>query len=101
MWVSITCVPFGNPDRLNTNVAVAAVMVPAESRVRFNVNVPVPRPLASALVTGGTSFAGFSAAVKLIVFGGPDGVVGLLLPQPAASNATTAIIANLFILVSP
>jgi hypothetical protein len=68
-------------------------MVPAESRVRSSLNVPLPVPDASALVTGGTSFAGLSAAVKLTVFGGPDGADGLLLPQPLATMATAATIA--------
>jgi hypothetical protein len=74
--------------RLNTKVALAAVMVPAESRVRSRVKVPVPLPDESALVIGGTSFAGFSAAVKVIFVGSVvDGVDGLL-PHAATRIAT-------------
>jgi len=60
-------------------------------------NVPVPLPVESAFVMGGTSFAGFNAAVNVTELGGAEGVFGLLLPHPAASSAAAANIANLFI----
>jgi hypothetical protein len=53
------------------------------------------------LVTGGTSFAGLSAAVKLIVLGGAEGADGLLLPQAAPSKAVAATIAYRFIVIVP
>jgi hypothetical protein len=87
----------GKPARVKTNVAFAAVIVLAESRVRSSVNRPVPLPVESAFVIGGTSFAGLSAAVKLIVFAGPDGAAGMPLAHPAARRATAVNIANLFI----
>jgi hypothetical protein len=83
------------------NVAFADVIAPAESRVRSILKVPVPVAVASAFVTGGTSFAGLSAAVNVTEAGGVEGVFGLLLPHPAASSAAAAIIANLFILSPP
>src|SRR5262245_34303319 len=89
MWVRMIWLFAGKFWRLNTNVALAAVMVPAESRVRSRVKVPVPLPDESAFVTGGTSFAGFRAAVKVTFVGSVfDGVAGLLLPQAAARIAT-------------
>src|SRR4051812_14949846 len=65
---------------LTTNVAVAAVTLPAESLVVTIVIVAVPLPLASAPVMAGTSLAGDSVATKV----GLVGVVGAVdeLPQP-------------------
>jgi hypothetical protein len=53
------------------------------------------------LVIGGTSFAGFSAAVKLIVLGGAvfEGDDGLLLPHEIASNPAAARMAYRFIVL--
>src|SRR5437773_4090801 len=64
-------VPAGKPDRLTTNVAVPAVMLPAASFVTSKVTVALPLPLASAPVIAGTSFAGDSCAVNV-------GLVGLV-----------------------
>src|SRR5437763_12293665 len=44
----------------------------------------VPRPLDSAFATGGTSFDGSRFTVKTFVV---DGLVELLLPQPATARA--------------
>jgi hypothetical protein len=78
--------PGGNPVRLTTNVAVADVMLPAPSFAVTNVIEAFPLTTDSALVTGGTSFAGDSAAVNVGLVGVVGvGVVELL--QPAASNA--------------
>ena len=46
--------------------------------------VAVPRPLASAFVTGGSSLAALSGAVKTI--GPVVGVVGESLPQAATAD---------------
>src|SRR5471032_766240 len=71
----------GNPERLTTKVAVAAVTFPAPSFVVTIVTVAVPLPAASPPTIAGTSFEGDSAAVKV-------GFVGVVvaavdeLPQP-------------------
>src|ERR1044071_7774348 len=63
-------VPAGNPVRVTTKVAVPDVMLPAESFVTSNVIVAVPLPVDSALLTGGTSFAGLRVAVNVGLVGG-------------------------------
>src|SRR5688572_14799345 len=63
----------------------------------------VPEALASALVTAGTSFAGESATVNVVVVVlVPEGVAGDELPQPAVRtpSATTST-KNRFIAVLP
>src|SRR5262249_24430612 len=80
--------PAGKPVRFTTKVAVAAVMLFAASLVVTNVIVAVPLTVDSAFVIGGTSLAGDNAAGNV----GLVGVVGvgeLLLPQAAASRAST------------
>src|SRR3954466_11790792 len=73
MWAILTTDPDGKPPSVTPNVAVAAVMLPAESLVVFSVMFAVPVTVDSAFVTGGTSFAGESAAVNT---GFAAGVVG-------------------------
>src|SRR5436305_8548924 len=88
MCAMFTDEPAGKPVRLTTKVTLAAVMLFAASRVTTIVIVALPLTVDSALVTGGTSLAGESAAVNV----GLVGVVGvgeLLLLQPAASRAST------------
>src|SRR5947209_11468342 len=92
MWPSVTVVPAGNPVRFATKVTLAAVTLPPLVVVS-KVMVAVPVPDDSALVIGGTSFDGRSAAVKVGLVGVPDGDVDVLdgdveLPQPAAMNAS-------------
>src|SRR5438105_5346861 len=48
--------PAGKPVRFTTNVALAAVMLPAESFVVTSVIDTLPVTVDSMLVTGGTSF---------------------------------------------
>src|SRR5687768_8389064 len=75
-------VPAGKPVRLTWNEIVPLVMLPAASLVTLNVIVAVPLPLASALDTGGTSFAGDSAAVNT----GLTGVDGSVDDLPQATE---------------
>src|SRR2546427_5381270 len=87
MCAMLIGVPAGNPVRFTTNVAVAAVMLFAESRVMSNVMVALPLPLASAPVIGGFSLDVRRSAVNVGLVGvGEVGV--LLLPQPAAMSAS-------------
>src|SRR4051812_8726226 len=85
MWAILTTEPAGKPPSVTPNVAVAAVMLPAESFVVFSVMFAVPVTVDSAFETGGTSFAGDSAAVNTGFAAGVvvEGEVELL-PQPAA-----------------
>ena len=105
MIPAVTAVPAGNPLKSTVMSTVAAVIAPAESRVRLNVMFAVPRPLASALVIAGTTFAGNRTAVNRTWFGFAGGVgdVGdLSSPHPAARLATTkAAIYVRFIVKSP
>jgi hypothetical protein len=79
--------------RFTTNVADADVMLPAPSFAVTNVIEAFPLATDSALVIGGTSFAGDSAAVNVGLVGVVGvGVVELL--QPAASNATATAIGD-------
>ena len=91
MCAMFTDEPAGNPPRVTANVAVAAVMLPAESLVVLKVIVAVPDTVDSALVTGGTSLAGDSNALK-IGLAAVDGAVVVVvddeLPHPAANRAT-------------
>jgi hypothetical protein len=89
MWAPVSTVFAGKPVRLTSKSAVAAVMFPDESLVVFNVTVTVPLPLASALLTGGTSFAGRSVAVNRVDVS--EGDVGES-EQPAAASASAAAI---------
>src|SRR5262245_41654184 len=87
MCAMFTVDPAGNPCRLTTNVAVAAVTLFAASLVTTSVIVAVPETVDSAFVIGGTSLAGDNVAVNV----GLVGVVGvgeLLLLQPAANSAS-------------
>src|SRR4029453_7172746 len=65
MCASVTTVPAGNPETLIWMSAVADVMVPPPSLVTVRAMVAVPEPLASALVVGGTSFAGERGTVNV------------------------------------
>src|SRR5262249_52864855 len=88
MWAMFTADPAGNPWRFTTNVAVAEVTLPAASFAVISVMDAVPFTVDSALVIGGTSFAGDSVAVNVGLVGG--GLVGVeLLLQPAARSAST------------
>ena len=98
IWAARTTAPTGKPVSWTEKfMRPGPVMAPEESRGAVRVIVAVPRALASALVTGGTSLAALSAAVKTI--GPVVGLVGELLPQPAAA-VSIAISASLF-MVSP
>src|SRR3954465_1140202 len=85
MCAILTTEPAGKPPSVTPNVAVAAVMLPAESFVVFSVMFAVPVTGDSAFETGATSFAGDSAAVNTGFAAGVvvEGEVELL-PQPAA-----------------
>src|SRR5471032_1407349 len=74
-------VPAGNPERFTTNVADAAVTLPALSFVVTIVTVAVPLPVASAPTIAGTSFAGSSVAVNVGFVGDVVAAVDEL-PQP-------------------
>src|SRR5450432_3005577 len=89
MWAILIGVPAGKLVASQTKSAVAEVIAPVESLVRLKVMFAVPRPLASALLTAGTSFDGSKAAVNLTVFE-PDGVVGVVVPQPTARMSRIA-----------
>src|SRR3954470_22249172 len=81
MCAALIGVPAGKFDMFTTNVAVAAVMLPAASLVVTIVTVAVPEPLASGPVIAGLSLAGDRVAVNV----GLVGVVGAVddeLPQP-------------------
>src|SRR3954470_23269135 len=77
----------GNPDRLTTKVAVAAVTLPAASLVVTIVTVASPRPAASAPTMAGFSFAGNSVAVKV----GFVGVVGAVEDDPQPDTRTPSV----------
>src|SRR5260221_5746 len=83
-------VPAGKLLRFTTNVAVAAVMLFAESRVTSNVIVALPVPADSELVIGGTSLDVRRAAVNVGLARGDGEAVAL--PQPALDKpvSTTA-----------
>jgi hypothetical protein len=87
MCAMFTDDPAGNPVKLTTNVALADVMLPAASFVVTIVIDALPLTVDSAFVTGGTSFAGDSAAVN-VGFVGVVGVGVVELLQPAARKAT-------------
>src|SRR5437588_8160957 len=90
MWATLIAVPAGKPLRFTTNVAVAAVICPAEFVVVSNVTVTLPEPAASAPTTGGTSFVGDSAAVNVGLVGDPVGpVVDEELPHETANSSPT------------
>src|ERR1700716_73306 len=82
MCAMLIGVPAGNPERFTTNVAVAAVTLPAASFVVTIVTVAVPLPEASAPWIAGFSWAGDSAAVNVGLVG-VVGAAGDELPQPA------------------
>jgi hypothetical protein len=75
------------------------VIAPDPSLVTVKAMVAVPLPLASALVTAGTSLAGESATVKVDVVVVPwDGSLGDELPHPTARTLRpTTKSENLFI----
>src|SRR3954447_11651945 len=84
----------GNPLKLTSNAAVAAVSAPAASRVRLNVIVAAPRALASAPAVGGTSFEASRFAVNTATFWLFEGEVvesDPHAPNVAASPRTTSI----------
>src|SRR5215472_16509469 len=98
MWPATTVVPAGNPVKFATNVAGAAVMLPAASFVTSNVIVTVPLPEASGPTIGGTSLDGNSVAVN-VGFVGEDGDVDDE-PHPAARNASAASADRRFIVTT-
>src|SRR5882724_5454610 len=79
----------GNPLRVMTNVAVAAVIWADALTVVSIVIVTEPLPTDSAPLIGGTSLAGDSVAVNV---GLAAAVVGAVdeLPHPAAKSASDA-----------
>src|SRR4029078_9779740 len=66
-WICamFTAEPAGKPVKFTTNVADAHVMLPAASFAVTSVIDALPLTVDSAFVTGGTSFAGDSAAVNV------------------------------------
>src|SRR4029450_3483216 len=66
-----------HPVKVVRKSTFAAVIFPFESLVKWNVIVALPVPVDSALVMGGTSWAGDMAAVYTKVVGCPDGPFGL------------------------
>ena len=80
-------VPGGKPLRLTTNVALAAVTLPAALRVRSKVTVALPPPVASASVMAGLSFDARSSAEN-VGFGCEDGDEAVSLVQADATNAS-------------
>src|SRR3954451_11365957 len=84
----------GNPLKLTSNVAAAAVRLPDASRDRLNVMVATPRAPASAPAIGGTSFDASRFAVKSATFWSFEGEVVESephAPNVAASARTTSI----------
>src|SRR3954454_21163903 len=87
MCAMLTAEPAGKPCRFTTKVADAEEMFPPASFAVMSVIDAVPVTVDSALVTGGTSFAGDSVAVNVGLVG--VGVLGVeLLLQPAAKSAS-------------
>src|SRR5262245_48017057 len=80
--------PDGKFERFTTKVAVAAVMLPAESFVVTSVMDTLPVTTDSLLVTGGTSLDGDSEAVKVGLVGVVDGDVEELHPTATRASAT-------------
>src|SRR5262249_58886372 len=71
MCAMFTADPAGNPVRLTTNVADAAVMLFAASRVTTSVIVELPLTVDSAFVIGGTSLSCHQAALHVALGGLP------------------------------
>src|SRR5436309_12970009 len=95
-------VPGGKPLRFTTNVAVTAVMLPAESRVRSKVIVELPAPVDSAPLIGGFSFDAFRSAVN-VGFGcddADDGDESLLHADATNASARMARVKRFIVGVS-
>src|SRR2546421_9142207 len=84
MCAAVIEVPAGKPDMLTTNVALAAVILPAASFVVLNVIVAFPVPLVSGPTTVVVSLLGLRSAVNVGCVG--DGEDGELLPHAAAKS---------------
>src|ERR1044072_2741306 len=93
MWAMLIEDPAGMPVSVTEKVAVADVTFPDPSLTVSIVTVDVPCTVDSAFVTGGTSFAGESVAVKIVRFGLAEGEVGESEsdPHPAANSASATI----------
>jgi hypothetical protein len=80
---------------------VADVMVPVPSLIAVTAIVAVPEPLASAFVMAGTSFAGESGTVKVVVVlvpgdgDGDDGDEGVDSEHPTARTLRPTISADI------
>ena len=99
MCARLMGVPPGKLETCAEKFTVPPPLTPpvAGSRDTLNVIVAVPRAFASAFVIGGVSFWALSCAVNTM---GPVllvGVVGLSLPQAAASISAVPIAASRFI----
>ena len=81
---SLLCLRESRESWTEKFIVPAPVIAPEASAWSVSVIVAVPRPLASAFVTGGTSLAALSGAVKTI--GPVVGVVGESLPQAATAD---------------
>src|SRR5262245_8250883 len=91
MCAPVSVVPAGKPWKLPTKLAVAAVMLLAESRVTTNVIVMLPDPPDSALVTGGTSLTGRVSAVNVGLVGvDVEGDVDDFEQAPARARTATS-----------
>src|SRR5215208_3372871 len=93
MWASVTVDPAGNPPSVTAKFALADVTFPALSLVVFMVTVTFPLTVDSALLTGGTSFDGDNAAVKIGLVD-DEGVVGVESSPPQPATSRLSAIAN-------
>src|SRR5688572_5339202 len=102
VWICapVSLVFAGKPVTLNWKSYVAPVMLLAASRVTVIVSCIVPLAVASAFVTGGTSFDGNRMAVNRATFGLSEGLVGES-SQETANARTNASIAKRFIWSPP
>src|SRR5258708_5031410 len=94
MCAAVSAVPAGNPLKLATKSTVAETGAPVESLVTFTVTVTLPEPVLSAPTIAGTSFAGDSWAVYVVLVAVvavlPEvGAVLVVQPVPRATTRTT------------
>src|SRR3954452_24703824 len=88
MCAMLITLPDGNPLKLTSNAAVAAVSAPAASRDKLNVIVAAPRALASAPAIGGASFEASRFAVNTATFWLFEGEV--VESEPHAQNVAAS-----------
>src|SRR4051794_31919256 len=98
MCAMLMGVPAGKPASDTLNVAFAAVMLPEASFVRSHVTVTDPLPVASGPETGGTSFAGSRAALKIGLAAADGAVVESLLHAATDSAIPREMLNRRFII---